>query len=278
MMVVGADGRLLRRHHRRPAGQRHRPRPDAGVCGRACGAREADLGPGDALRRRRTARAWRRSTPWSPIRRSFQRFSYTAPGGAAGSGYAVTCSRLDATAIRRRNDPTRHATITSGPYAGFKGIITEYPITVTARSTGGAEVRLRRELQTVAVPVFQFGVFSETDLTFYAGDDFDFGGRVHTNGNLFLSELSGKTLTVHRSRHRGRPGRPRRSSRTALSTTSRFAGPVLRAAQRTAGDDRTSRRYRGQRHRHARGRADPERPAGSTVSTGTYTRATSATD
>ena len=47
-------------------------------------------------------------------------------------------------------------------------------------------MRLRRELQTVAVPVFQFGVFSETDLTFYAGDDFDFGGRVHTNGNLFL--------------------------------------------------------------------------------------------
>jgi hypothetical protein len=45
------------------------------------------------------------------------------------------------------------------------------------------------------VPVFQFGIFSETDLTFYAGDDFDFGGRVHTNGNLFLSELTGKTLT-----------------------------------------------------------------------------------
>ena len=75
----------------------------------------------------------------------------------------------------------------------MKGIITKYPITITARSTtGNAEVRLRRELQTVAVPVFQFGVFSETDLTFYAGDDFDFGGRVHTNGNLFLSNLSAR--------------------------------------------------------------------------------------
>ena len=78
----------------------------------------------------------------------------------------------------------------------MKGIITKYPITITARSiTGNSEVRLRRELQTVAVPVFQFGVFSETDLTFYAGDNFDFGGRVHTNGNLFLSNLTGKTLT-----------------------------------------------------------------------------------
>ena len=78
----------------------------------------------------------------------------------------------------------------------MKGIITKYPITITARSTtGNSEVRLRRELQTVAVPVFQFGVFSETDLTFYAGDNFDFGGRVHTNGSLFLSNLYGKTLT-----------------------------------------------------------------------------------
>ena len=45
------------------------------------------------------------------------------------------------------------------------------------------------------MPVFQFGVFSETDLTFLAGDNFDFGGRVHTNGSLFLSELDGFTLT-----------------------------------------------------------------------------------
>ena len=32
----------------------------------------------------------------------------------------------------------------------MKGIITKYPITITARSiTGNSEVRLRRELQTV---------------------------------------------------------------------------------------------------------------------------------
>src|SRR6185503_6861909 len=62
--------------------------------------------------------------------------------------------------------------------------------------SGGAEVRLRRELQTVAVPVFQFGVFSETDLTFYAGQNFNFGGRVQTNGNLFLSQVYGATLTL----------------------------------------------------------------------------------
>ncbi len=42
--------------------------------------------------------------------------------------------------------------------------------------------------------MFQFGIFSEMDLTFYGGDNFDFGGRVHTNGNLWLSEALGSTL------------------------------------------------------------------------------------
>ena len=89
------------------------------------------------------------------------------------------------------------STITHGPYQGFKGLITPYNIVVTARSiAGGAEVRMKRTLQTIAVPVFQFGIFSETDLAFHAGETFTFGGRVHTNGNLFLAEATGETLTI----------------------------------------------------------------------------------
>ena len=66
---------------------------------------------------------------------------------------------------------------------------------MTARSRGGAEVRMRRTLQTVAVPVFQFGMFSENDLSFHAGADFNFGGRVHTNGNLYVAQ-GGGALTL----------------------------------------------------------------------------------
>ncbi len=88
------------------------------------------------------------------------------------------------------------STISAGPYQGFRGIITPYNITVTARSRGGAEVRMRRTLQTVAVPVFQFGLFSENDLSFFAGPNFNFGGRVHTNANLFLASGNGTTLTL----------------------------------------------------------------------------------
>lgn len=44
--------------------------------------------------------------------------------------------------------------------------------------------------------MFQFGIFSETDLSTFAGLNFNFGGRVHTNGNLFLAEGDANTLTM----------------------------------------------------------------------------------
>ena len=36
--------------------------------------------------------------------------------------------------------------------------------------------------------MFQFGIFSENDLSFFAGPNFAFGGRVHTNQHLFLKQ------------------------------------------------------------------------------------------
>ncbi len=125
-------------------------------------------------------------------------FEFTAPGGTTGSGYSVAFSKTDANGNPAPED-TNGSNITAGPYAGMKGIITKYPITITARSTTGrSEVRLRRELQTVAVPVFQFGIFSETDLSIYAGGDFNFGGRVHTNGSLYVGQMtSAGTMTFN---------------------------------------------------------------------------------
>ncbi len=120
-------------------------------------------------------------------------FQYVEPDGSAG--YKVTWDFSDAGG-NPAPDPTSEGTITHGPYQGFKGLITPYNITVTARSTGGAEVRMRRTLQTIAVPVFQFGMFSENDLSFHAGADFNFGGRVHTNAHLYIAEGTGATLTL----------------------------------------------------------------------------------
>src|SRR5882762_4532629 len=87
------------------------------------------------------------------------------------------------------NPKAGFAQITSGssPYQGMTALETPYTLTVGARTMNGAEVKLQRTLQTVGIPLFQFGIFSETDLSFFPGPNFDFGGRVHTNGNLFLN-------------------------------------------------------------------------------------------
>jgi hypothetical protein len=87
-------------------------------------------------------------------------------------------------------------TILSGTYAGLIGLLTPYTLQVTSRTALGSEARLQRTVQTVAIPVFQFGIFSDTDLSYFAGPNFDFGGRVHTNGNLWLAEGDGSTLTM----------------------------------------------------------------------------------
>ena len=87
-------------------------------------------------------------------------------------------------------------TIKSGtsPYQGMTALATPYTLTVTARTTAGTEVKLQRTTQTVGIPMFQFGVFCDGDCSFFPGPNFNFGGRTHTNGNLFLA--AGSTLSL----------------------------------------------------------------------------------
>jgi hypothetical protein len=86
-------------------------------------------------------------------------------------------------------------TVQQGPFAGLVGLATPYTATVTGRVADSSEASLTRTLQTIAIPVFQFGLFSENDLNFHAGGNFSFGGRVHSNANVFLSATGG-TLTL----------------------------------------------------------------------------------
>src|SRR5467141_1424768 len=74
----------------------------------------------------------------------------------------------------------------SSAFQGMSALETTYTLTVAARTATGGEAKLVRTTQTVGIPLFQFGIFSDTDLSFFPGPNFDFGGRVHTNGNLFL--------------------------------------------------------------------------------------------
>ncbi len=87
-------------------------------------------------------------------------------------------------------------TITSGPNLGLHAQILSITLAVTAQKFG-TEVRMTRRIEVALIPVFQYGIFSDTDLSFFAGANFDFGGRIHTNGNLYLASDSGTNLILH---------------------------------------------------------------------------------
>jgi Tfp pilus assembly protein PilX len=113
--------------------------------------------------------------------------AYTQYNGA--SGYQVNYN-TDANG----NPLATVTSIQSGAYQGMTALATQYTLLVTARTVSNNEVKLQRTTQTVGIPMFQFGIFSDTDLSFFPGPDFNFGGRTHTNGNLFLA--AGGTLTL----------------------------------------------------------------------------------
>jgi hypothetical protein len=88
-------------------------------------------------------------------------------------------------------------TISSGPNEGLLAYITPLTLSVTALAPTASEVKMEREIEMALIPVFQFGLFSETDLSYFPGPGFDFAGRVHTNGSLFLATSADSGLVFH---------------------------------------------------------------------------------
>lgn len=91
--------------------------------------------------------------------------------------------------------PSRVQTISTGPNAGLLAWIVPLTLQVTADRPSGEEVSMIRQVEVAEIPVFQFGVFSQSDLSYFPGPVMDFWGRVQTNGNLFLAASGG--LTFH---------------------------------------------------------------------------------
>ncbi len=59
---------------------------------------------------------------------------------------------------------------------------------------GGSSVESYRVINAVSTPIFQFAVFYTEDLEVLPGPDMTLGGRVHTNGDMYLG--SGGVLTM----------------------------------------------------------------------------------
>ena len=94
----------------------------------------------------------------------------------------------------------------SGQNGGMVASLIPFTLTVTAQrqstagqvgtntlAATGAAITLTRTVEVGLLPAFEFGIFCDGDCDYFAGPNFNFGGRVHTNNNLFLA--SGSTLT-----------------------------------------------------------------------------------
>jgi hypothetical protein len=86
--------------------------------------------------------------------------------------------------------------VQSGPDAGLYAQIIPVTMNVTAqRVLGNSEtVSMTRTAEVALIPVFQYGVFSDSDLFFGQSPNLGFAGRVHTNGDLYLGVANGYNL------------------------------------------------------------------------------------
>src|SRR5579863_2621599 len=92
-------------------------------------------------------------------------------------------------------NPSSYTTIVpQGPNAGLTAVIIPLTLNSAATRPTGANANMTRGVEVALIPVFQFGVFSDSDLSYFAGPVFDFQGRIHTNGNLYLAANAGPLI------------------------------------------------------------------------------------
>lgn len=97
--------------------------------------------------------------------------------------------------LTRDGGPAKKDILTSGSLAGLHALVKSFTISSTARSsTDNARIMLSETFEVALVPLFQFAVFYDEDLEIAPGPSMDLGGRVHTNGNLYLQAGDGLSI------------------------------------------------------------------------------------
>ena len=108
-----------------------------------------------------------------------------------GMSYNITICFPTSTGCLATNDttspPTTWNTVSAGGNQGLYAEIVPVNLQVIATRPAGASVNITRKVEVALIPVFQFGVFCGYDCSYFPGPNFSFGGRVHTNSNLFLA-------------------------------------------------------------------------------------------
>lgn len=81
---------------------------------------------------------------------------------------------------------------TGEQFQGLKAIRDEWQVLSTAKDKKtDVKVTLRRRFFDNRIPIFQFGTFYDGDMNFFRPAPFNFGGRVHSNANIFIQSMAG---------------------------------------------------------------------------------------
>lgn len=92
------------------------------------------------------------------------------------------------TKVITQTKDSEQITLQAGEFQGLYSLRDEWQIDITAKEKAtGVETQLRRRFYNNRIPIFQFGAFYNDDLELNRPPLFTFGGKVHTNGNLFIS-------------------------------------------------------------------------------------------
>ena len=128
----------------------------------------------------------------SPTQTDLNNLAQTSPPSSALITGMTYLENVTFTQTNPDGSPkTTTSIISSGANQGLTAEIIPITLQVTAIRPSGASVNMTRGVQVALIPVFQFGVFSDSDLSYFPGPQFAFKGRVHTNGNLYLAANSG---------------------------------------------------------------------------------------
>ena len=81
--------------------------------------------------------------------------------------------------------------LTTGPYTGLYGLITEYDLWGHAVGATGVENQVRVRMERALIPIFQFAIFYDDQLEWHPGPPMTLNGRVHSNGDTYLGSNNG---------------------------------------------------------------------------------------
>jgi len=173
----------------------------------------------------------------SPTQADFNTLAKTSPPSNAQVPGVTYLETVNWTNVNAQGNPiTSTGIVSQGPYAGLTAEIIPITLQVSAMRTYGASVNMTRGVEIALIPVFQFGVFSDSDLSYYPGPPFGFLGRVHTNGNLYLNANDGPLVLGDKVTAVGQILRDRLPNNYLASKANGYFGDVYIATSTSACD------------------------------------------